>query len=92
MPKRILLVDDNGSVRSHIRGLLETHTSYEVCGEAHDGVDAIKKATELRPDLVLLDLAMPRMNGAEAASVLKNKMPKVRVIIFTMYDNVVGSA
>jgi CheY-like chemotaxis protein len=56
-----------------------------MCGEAGDGVDAIKKARELKPDLVIMDLAMPLMNGAEAAMVLRNTMPKVPVVLFTLY-------
>ena len=57
-----------------------------------DGVDAIEKAKELKPDLIVLDLAMPRMNGAAAASVLKRTMPNVPIILFTMYDEVMGKA
>jgi DNA-binding NarL/FixJ family response regulator len=64
----------------------------EVCGEAIDGVDAIKKARELKPDLVLLDLSMPRMNGAEAASVIKGMMPQVLIVLFTLYKETLGNA
>jgi DNA-binding NarL/FixJ family response regulator len=92
MPKRILVVDDSDTVRRVIRLFLESHTGLEVCGEAGDGVDGIEKAKELRPDLVLLDLAMPRMNGAEAASVLKGLMPDVPLILFTMYSESVGKS
>jgi len=58
-----------------------------VVSEAVDGVDAIEKAKEEKPDLILLDLAMPRLNGAEAASVLKNTLPETPIILFTMYTD-----
>lgn len=86
MPKQILIADDGTTVRQMIRAFLETRTGFKVCGEAVDGLDAIEKAIALKPDLILLDLAMPRMNGAEAASVLRNLMPKVPIVLFTMYD------
>jgi DNA-binding NarL/FixJ family response regulator len=86
VPKQILIADDGTTVRQVIRALLETRTGFKVCGEAVDGLDAIEKAKALKPDLILLDLAMPRMNGAEAASVLRNLMPKVPIVLFTMYD------
>jgi CheY-like chemotaxis protein len=71
MPKSILVVDDSDTVRKLTRLFLESQIELEVCGEAVDGVDAIEKAKELKPDLIVLDLAMPRMNGVEAASALK---------------------
>ena len=71
---------------------MESKDGFKVCGEAVDGVDAIEKAKELKPDLIILDLAMPRMNGAAAASVLKRTMPNVPIILFTMYDEVMGKA
>jgi len=61
-----------------------------VCGEAVNGVEAVQKATALEPDLVLMDLAMPEMNGAEATSVLKRAMPERSVILFTMYAENIG--
>lgn len=72
-----------------MRIFLESTTTLEICGEAVDGMDAIEKATQLNPDLILLDLSMPRMNGKEAASVLKRRMPDVPIILFT-YDEAVG--
>jgi DNA-binding NarL/FixJ family response regulator len=90
MPKRILIVDDSDTVRRVVRLSLESLTGYEVCGEAVDGVEAIEKARELKPDLILLDLAMPQMNGAEAASVLKARMPRVAIILFTLYREWLG--
>jgi two-component system chemotaxis response regulator CheY len=91
MPKNILVVDDNASIRFLIRSLLE-NTGYAVCGEAEDGADAIEKAKQLKPDLICLDLSMPRMNGAEAAPVLKRLMPAVPIILFTMHEDSVGQS
>ena len=92
MLKSILIADDHETTRSLIRSFIESKDGFEVCGEAVDGVDAIEKAKELKPDLIILDLAMPRMNGAAAASVLKRAMPDVPIILFTMYDEVMGKA
>ena len=88
--KSILIADDSATIRRLIRTLLQWQTGCEICGEAVDGVDAIEKAKRLKPDLILLDLPMPRMNGAEAASILKDQMPEVRIILFTMYSEWFG--
>jgi DNA-binding NarL/FixJ family response regulator len=92
MSKHILIVDDSETCRKVTRLFLESQLGLEVCGEAVDGVDAIEKAKALRPDLVVLDLAMPRMNGVEAASQLRAMMPRVPIVLFTMYDDAVGRA
>jgi len=92
MHKRVLVVDDSASVRSVIRTFLNDQEEIEVCGEAVDGLDAVEQAQRLNPDLILLDLAMPEMNGAEVASVLKHKMPHVRIILFTMYSENMGKS
>ena len=89
---RILIVDDNASMRHVMRTLLESSSALEICGEAVDGVDAIEKAKQLNPDLILLDLSMPRMNGAEVASVLKPRMPDVPIILFTAFDEVMDKS
>ena len=88
---RILVVDDGDMVRNII-GIFLEHAGFEVCGEAADGVEAIEQAKKLKPDLIVLDLAMPRMNGAEAASVLSTTMPEVPVVLLTLYRNVLGAA
>src|SRR5258705_6249260 len=88
---RILVIDDGDSVRNII-GLFLEHAGFEVCGEAADGVEAIEQAKKLKPDLIVLDLAMPRMNGAEAASVLSQTMPDVPIVLLTLYQNVLGTA
>jgi two-component system, chemotaxis family, chemotaxis protein CheY len=92
MSKSILVVDDSDITRKITRLFLEVQIGFEVCGEAVDGMDAIEKAKELKPDLILLDLAMPRMNGIEAASVIKGMMPRVSIVLFTMYKETVGNA
>jgi CheY-like chemotaxis protein len=84
--KTVLIADDSASVRLSVRLLLEGRHTEIVVREAVDGLDAIEKAKKSKPDLILLDLAMPRLNGAEAATVLKNDLPKTPVILFTLTD------
>jgi DNA-binding NarL/FixJ family response regulator len=86
---RILVIDDGDSVRNII-GIFLEHAGFEVCGEAADGVEGIEQAKKLKPDLIVLDLAMPRMNGAEAASVLSTTMPDVPIVLLTLYQNALG--
>jgi two-component system, NarL family, nitrate/nitrite response regulator NarL len=86
----VLIVDDYASVRSAIRVGLERHSGFSVCGEAADGVDAIDKAAKLHPDFVLLDLSMPGMSGVETACALKGLIPRVRIIVFTLYAELLG--
>ena len=85
MPQGILIADDSRTVRQAIRNYL-AERNFHVCGEAVDGEDTIEKARELQPDLILLDLAMPRANGMVVASVVKEIMPSVRIVLFTMYS------
>lgn len=90
MAKIVLIADDSASVRRSVRMLLEGRHTELMVREAVDGIDAIRKAKTSQPDLILLDLAMPRLNGAEAAYVLKNDMPETPVILFTMTDLNIG--
>jgi DNA-binding NarL/FixJ family response regulator len=85
LAKRILIVDDNEYFLPVLRSCLETQ-GYVVCGEATDGVAAIERAKELEPDLIVIDMAMPRLNGMEAAAILKNSLPKVPVVLLTIHD------
>jgi DNA-binding NarL/FixJ family response regulator len=85
--KKILIVDNSEAVRGAVRYRLENQPGLQVCGEAIDGLDAIEKTKQLRPDLILLDLNMPKMNGAAAAVVLKRLNPEVPIILFTMYED-----
>jgi DNA-binding NarL/FixJ family response regulator len=92
MSKRILIADDSGSVRDVLRTFLERAPDLEVCGEAADGLQALKEVERCNPDLVVLDLSMPKMNGAEVASILKKRMPNLKIILFTMYSQNVGTS
>jgi DNA-binding NarL/FixJ family response regulator len=87
MPKkRVLLVDDNHFVRRGVRHLFDAHHEFAVCGEAENGQEAIEKAERLKPDLVVLDLAMPVMTGLDAAPFLRRILPAARLILFTAHN------
>ena len=86
---RLLIVDDNPSIRYLIRFLLEQQ-GYEICGEAEDGLQAIDAARQLNPDLILLDVSMPKLSGPQAAPILKRLLPKTRIILFTLFVDALG--
>jgi NarL family two-component system response regulator LiaR len=88
--KLVLIADDSVTVRQVLKRYLSNRGDVVVCGEAVNGREAVQRALALKPDLVLLDLAMPELNGAEVASVLKGAMPETRIILFTMYRENVG--
>ncbi|MGH8102586.1 MAG: response regulator [Chthoniobacterales bacterium] len=87
MPQRILLVDDHQLVRAGIRALLEKTPSVEVIGEADDGRQAFELMRRYRPDIVLMDIAMPNLNGLEAVDRIKKESPETKVIILSMHAN-----
>jgi len=89
MSKTILIVDDYVCVRSLLRSLIEG-AGFTVCGEAGNGREAIERALQLRPDLIVLDLAMPEMNGAQAALVLKQHLPQIPIMLFTLHADGLG--
>lgn len=86
MAIRLLLVDDDRGFRATLRQLLEQRADVEVLGEAGNGEEAVQLANDLHPDVVLMDLAMPRMNGVEATRQLKTRRPDLAVIILTVHD------
>jgi DNA-binding NarL/FixJ family response regulator len=85
MMARILIADDNPHVRHALRALLEHNPDWVVCGEAVDGRDAVLKAKQLTPDLVVLDFLMPGLNGLEAAREIHKSVPSTRMLMCTMY-------
>ena len=82
----MLVVDDADDLRRLMRDRLERADGYTVVGEAADGVAAVELARELQPDLVLLDLAMPRMDGLEALPLIREAVPDVRVVVFSGFN------
>jgi CheY-like chemotaxis protein len=88
----VLVADDSASTRLSVRLLLEGRHPELSIREAIDGLDAIQKAEELKPDLILLDLNMPRVNGAEAASALQNLLPDTPIILFTVFQDLIGES
>jgi DNA-binding NarL/FixJ family response regulator len=85
MPKYILIVDDHAQLRKLVRAYLEREGGFLVCGEAVDGFDALEKAQILKPDLIVLDLSMPKMSGIEVAPRLKKMLPRTPIIMLTSY-------
>jgi len=85
MRGRILIVDDSLQVRRSLRWLIEQDLGWEVCGEASNGAEGVSRAAELKPDIVVLDLSMPVMNGIEAARRLKSMMPQTHLLMLTSF-------
>jgi DNA-binding NarL/FixJ family response regulator len=87
MPLRILIADDHHVVRSGLRALLETRSGWEVCAEAINGREAVEKAGKLKPDVAVLDIGMPLLNGIEATRQIRKASPQTEVLILTMHDS-----
>jgi DNA-binding NarL/FixJ family response regulator len=85
MAFRILIADDNPHMRQVLRNVIEQNPDWEICGEAVDGKDAIQKAQQLSPDLVVLDFLMPGVNGLDAAREINRALPDLPILMCTMY-------
>lgn len=83
--KRIVIAEDHTILREGLKSLLSLNPELAVVGEAQDGREAVRIASELKPDLVLMDLSMPRMNGIEAIKEIKRQHPEIKIIVFTVY-------
>ncbi len=83
---RILIADDNDTVRRGIIGLLSAEMTWTVCGEAKDGVQALQKARECLPDLILLDISMPGMSGLDVARSIRLEVPKAKILVISQHD------
>lgn len=84
MAIRILLADDHAEARQATRRLLAEHPEWEICGEAGNGLEAVEKAAALKPDIVILDLSMPKMNGLEAAKIIHAADPQLPLLLFSV--------
>ena len=87
MPHRILIVDDHNLFRQGLRSLLASHTDFDVVGEAVDGKAAVSETLTLRPDIVLMDIALPGMNGLEVTAHIKRRRPELRVVLLTAFKS-----
>jgi two-component system response regulator NreC len=83
-PSRVLIVDDHDSARRAMRLLLEADKSLVICGEAADGSEAVDRAMALRPDVIVMDVAMPKMNGLQAAKRIGDALPESRVLLISL--------
>jgi len=82
---RILIVDDHEVMRLGMRNLLESRSDWSICGEAADGRQAIEKALQLHPDVIIMDITMPGMNGLEAANQIARTQPEIPIILFSLH-------
>ncbi len=90
LPKRIFIVDDSKLIRKSVRSQLESRLQHITCLEATDGVDAIQRINEVQPDVVVLDLCMPELNGVETAAALHDVFPKLPIILYTLHKEIVS--
>jgi DNA-binding NarL/FixJ family response regulator len=86
-PLQILIVDDKPNVRSGIRMLLRKHEDWTICAEAADGIEAVRKAAEFKPDVILLDISMPNMDGLTALPLIRDVSPESQIIVLTLHES-----
>jgi DNA-binding NarL/FixJ family response regulator len=86
VPHRLLIADDNATARRLLRALVETREGWQVCGEADNGIEAVARAADLKPDIIILDLAMPIMDGLHAAQIISAASPTVPILMYTMHS------
>jgi DNA-binding NarL/FixJ family response regulator len=84
---RILIADDHEVFRRGLRSLLELRPDWQICGEAENGLEAVNKAKELRPDLVVLDISMPELSGLEAVRLIRGELTDAEVVILSQHDS-----
>jgi len=91
MPRRVLIADDNDTVRALIRSFLVARSDVEICAETIDGRATVSFALAMQPDLLILDVVMPEINGLEVAAILKDRLPNSKTVLFTMYGESIKS-
>jgi len=84
---RILLADDHELIRKGLRALIEVNKNWTICGEAGNGQEAVDRVVELKPDLVILDVTMPILNGLQAARLIRERVPGTKILILSMHDS-----
>jgi DNA-binding NarL/FixJ family response regulator len=84
---RVLIVDDHAVIRRGVQGILSTYPEWDLCGEADNGQDAIRLAGELAPEVVIMDVSMPGMNGLEATRIIHEVLPETKVLLLTLHSS-----
>jgi DNA-binding NarL/FixJ family response regulator len=85
---RVLIVDDHSFIRRGIRSILDSSPEWQFCGEADNGVAAIRLAAELKPDIIIMDVSMPGLNGLEATRVIHEAQPEIKILLLTLHQSV----
>jgi len=85
---RVLIVDDHAIIRRGVQGILRGHPEWELCGEAENGQEAVRLAGELKPEVIIMDVSMPGMNGVEATRVIKKNLPEAKILLLTLHMSV----
>jgi LuxR family maltose regulon positive regulatory protein len=84
---RVLIVDDHAVIRRGVQGILSNYPEWELCGEAANGQDAVRLTGELRPEIVIMDISMPRLNGLEATRIIHEVLPEIKVLLLTLHSS-----
>ena len=84
---RVLIVDDHAFIRRGVQSILQSFPEWELCGEASDGSEAIELVDKLHPDLILMDVTMPKLNGIEATQLIRNNHPRVKIVLLTLHES-----
>lgn len=84
---RVLIVDDHAFIRRGVQAILQTFPEWELCGEAGDGEEAVRLAEALKPEVILMDVTMPGLNGIEATRVIRKSQPKIKIVLLTLHES-----
>jgi DNA-binding NarL/FixJ family response regulator len=84
---RVLIVDDHAAIRRGVQGILHSFPEWDLCGEAENGQEAVRMAEELRPEVIIMDMSMPVLNGLEATRLIRNSLPATKVLLLTLHSS-----